>query len=89
MEIKNIILFICFGVAILYLIYYGFIRKEDGIVQRVKTYGSKYYIRTKVWVKGELIYSWIDETEDEKEFHRIKKLRKAQGETKHYTFKLS
>ena len=87
MEIKNIILFVCFGVVILWLIYYAFIRKEDGIVQRVKVYGTKYYIRTKVWVKGELIQSWIDETEEETDYYRIKRRRKRQGEIKYYKFK--
>jgi len=86
MEIKNIILFVCFGVIILWLIYYAFIRKEDGIVQRVMIYGTIYYIQTKVWVKGELIYSWIDETE-ETDYYRIKRRRKRQGNIKYYNFK--
>ena len=81
MEIKNIILFVCFGVVILWLIYYGFIRKEDGIVQRVKVYGDNYHLITAVYVKGKKICRWDDKTKHDDEFIITKDYRKKQATT--------
>lgn len=87
MEFQNITLFVYFCIVIAMLTYYAFIHRSDGVTQRVRVYGSKYHIRTKVYVKGKRIYSWVDETEIESKYHRIRRRRKKQGKTKYLEFK--
>jgi len=63
------------------LIAFAFLHKEEGVVQRVRVYGSEFKIKTLVYIDGKLVdEGWFDTAETEEEYERIKKIRREQAQ---------
>ena len=63
------------------LVAFAILHKQEGVVQRVKVYGNKYYVKTLVYVEGKVVdEGWYDEIETDEDYKRIKESRKEQAE---------
>ena len=63
------------------LVAFAILHKQDGVVQKVKVYGNKYYVKTLVYVEGKVVdEGWYDEIETDEDYKRIKESRKEQAE---------
>lgn len=69
---------IIFGGSFLYivLLLYTILKNRNGVSQKVKTYGEKYYLTTIVWYKGKKYRKYTDEYTNEEEFLEGKKTHK-------------
>lgn len=79
LETQKLIALIVLGVVCCVWLYLEFVHKRDGVHQGTKTYGKDYIITTKVFVKGEEVYGWVDSTSDEDEYYDLMEKREKEG----------